>query len=149
MDMDFAVIGQLVQRSRLYPVPVRRLACLLHASFRRRLATTPLRFANPSPPSGWIRDSHPQAEKHARHTKKNAGATLASALRVHFRINVARCPSFSSSKRTLLETTRARGASHASQSLYLIVWALLDCVATLTSNPISADASNYRSRPHQ
>src|SRR5262249_51527987 len=32
---------------------------------------TPLRFANPSPPSGWIRDSHPQAVKHARHTKES------------------------------------------------------------------------------
>jgi hypothetical protein len=29
---------------------------------------TPLRFANPSPPSGWIEDSHLQAVKHARHT---------------------------------------------------------------------------------
>ena len=28
------------------------LAPLLHASFRPRLATTPLRFADPSPPSG-------------------------------------------------------------------------------------------------
>jgi len=33
-----------------------------------RLATTPLRFANPSPPSGWIRDLHPQTVEHARHT---------------------------------------------------------------------------------
>lgn len=29
---------------------------------------SPLHFANPSPPSGWIRDLHPRAEKHARHT---------------------------------------------------------------------------------
>ena len=35
-----------------YPVLVHRLAPLLHASFRPRLATTPLRFANSSPPSG-------------------------------------------------------------------------------------------------
>ena len=41
---------------------------LLHASFRPRLATTPLRFANPSPPSGWIEDFHLQAVVHARHT---------------------------------------------------------------------------------
>ena len=32
---------------------------------------SPLHFANPSPPSGWIRDLHPQAEKHARHTTQN------------------------------------------------------------------------------
>jgi len=53
-----------------YPVPVRRVAALLHASFRPRLATTPLRFANPSPPSGWVEDFHLQAAEHARHTKK-------------------------------------------------------------------------------
>ena len=33
---------------------------------------TPLRFANPSPPSGWIRDLHPQTVEHARHTKTQA-----------------------------------------------------------------------------
>jgi hypothetical protein len=27
----------------------------------------PLRFAKPSPPSGWLRDFHPQAIEHARH----------------------------------------------------------------------------------
>ena len=53
-----------------YPIPVRRAATLLHASFRRRLTTTPLRFANPSPPSSWIRDLHPQVAKHAWQTKK-------------------------------------------------------------------------------
>jgi len=54
----------------LYPVLLHRLAPLLHASFRPRLTTTPLRFANPSPPSGWVGDSHPQAVKHARHTRR-------------------------------------------------------------------------------
>ena len=34
------------------------------------LATTPLRFANPSPPSGWMEDFHLQAVDHARHTEK-------------------------------------------------------------------------------
>ncbi|EEU9589931.1 hypothetical protein FXI18_23840 [Escherichia coli] len=43
---------------------------LLHASFRPRLTTTPLRFASPSPPSGWTGDFHPRAAEHARHTKK-------------------------------------------------------------------------------
>jgi cation transporter-like permease len=32
---------------------------------------TPLRFANPSPPSGWIEDFHLQAVDHARHTTKS------------------------------------------------------------------------------
>jgi hypothetical protein len=54
----------------LYPVLLHRLAPLLHASFRPRLTATPLRFANPSPPSGWVGDSHPQAVKHARHTRR-------------------------------------------------------------------------------
>ncbi|MGO8735186.1 MAG: hypothetical protein ACLQVM_20605, partial [Terriglobia bacterium] len=39
------------------------------ASFRPRLTTTPLRFANPSPPSGWVEDFHLQAVEHARHTR--------------------------------------------------------------------------------
>ena len=53
-----------------YPVLVHRLAPLLNASFRPRLATTPLRFANPSPPSGWVEDSHLQAAEHGQHTEK-------------------------------------------------------------------------------
>src|SRR5271168_1452124 len=56
-----------------YPVLVHRHTPLLHASFRPRLATAPLRFANPSPPSGWIRDLHPQTVEHARHTKTQDG----------------------------------------------------------------------------
>jgi hypothetical protein len=32
---------------------------------------TPLRFANPSPPSDWIEDFHLQAVDHARHTTKS------------------------------------------------------------------------------
>ena len=51
-----------------YPVLVHRLAPLLHASFRPRLATTPLRFANTSPPSGCVEDFHLLAVEHARHT---------------------------------------------------------------------------------
>src|ERR1035441_5335103 len=65
-------IGGAVARSpnahALYSVFVHRLALLLHASFRPRLTTTPLRFANPSPPSGWVEDFHLQAIEHARHT---------------------------------------------------------------------------------
>ncbi len=52
------------------PVFVHRLVRLLHASFRPRLATTPLRFAITSPPSGCEKDLHLRAVEHARHTKK-------------------------------------------------------------------------------
>ena len=69
MDMDFATqLPARPAKDASYPVSVRQVAVLLHASFRRRLAVTPLRFANPSPPSGWIGDFHPQAIEHARHT---------------------------------------------------------------------------------
>jgi hypothetical protein len=68
--MDFAISSSLVRPGRpRYPIFVHRAAALLHASFRPRLATTPLRFANPSPPSGWIgRD------------RDTAGATLGPRL---------------------------------------------------------------------
>src|SRR5882757_7175098 len=69
MAVDFAIGCSLVRPGRpRYPLLVYRTATLLHASFRPRLATTPLRFANPSPPSGWIKDFHLQAVDHARHT---------------------------------------------------------------------------------
>src|SRR5216683_2476467 len=69
MAVDFAIGCSLVRPGRpRYPLLVYRAAALLHASFRPRLATTPLRFANPSPPSGWIEDFHLQAVDHARHT---------------------------------------------------------------------------------
>ena len=71
MAVDFAITCSLVRSGRpRYPVLVHRAAALLHASFRPRLATTPLRFANPSPPSGWVKDFHLQAVDHARHTRK-------------------------------------------------------------------------------
>ena len=57
-------------RDASYPVSVRQVAVLLHASFRPRLATTPLRFASASPPSGCAGDLHPRTAKHARHTPK-------------------------------------------------------------------------------
>ena len=64
-----------------YLVPVRRVAALLHASFRPRLTTTPLRFANPSPPSGWVEDFHLQAAEHARHTEKSGAETPQCSLK--------------------------------------------------------------------
>src|SRR4051794_18788296 len=51
-----------------YPVPVRRIATSLHASFRRSLAVPPLRFTRASPPSGCTGDFHPQDAGHAQHT---------------------------------------------------------------------------------
>src|SRR5262249_4584910 len=51
-----------------YPVSVRQVAILLHASFRRPLAGSPLRFASTSPPSGCAGAFHPQAVEHARLT---------------------------------------------------------------------------------
>src|SRR5262245_51308821 len=54
-----------------YPVSVRQVTALLHTSFRRHLAMTPLCFASPSPPSGWTGDFHPQAIDHAGHTTKS------------------------------------------------------------------------------
>jgi hypothetical protein len=73
MAVDFAIRCSLVRPGRPRdPVLVHRAAALLHASFRPHLAMTPLRFANPSPPSGWIEDFHLQAVDHARHTTKRA-----------------------------------------------------------------------------
>jgi hypothetical protein len=41
---------------------------------------TPLRFANPSPSSGWIEDFHLQAVVHTRHTRKTPGSCLPGVL---------------------------------------------------------------------
>src|SRR6266498_244919 len=72
VDAGFAVICQLAPHRRpLHPVLVHRLAPLILASFRPRLATTPLRFSSPSPPPGWAGDFHPLAVDHVRHTKKS------------------------------------------------------------------------------
>ena len=69
MTLDFAITCSLVRPGRpRYPVLVHRAAVLLRAFFRRFLAVTPLRFANPSPSSGWIEDFHLQAVVHTRHT---------------------------------------------------------------------------------
>src|SRR5882762_2200580 len=67
-----------------YPVLVHRLASLLHASFRPRLAASvvsPLRFAMTSLPSSCQRDFHPRTVEHARHTKQKGrfSATLESS----------------------------------------------------------------------
>src|SRR5512140_479733 len=80
-----------------YPVSVRQVAALLHASFRPRLAATPLRFANTSPPSGCVRDLHPLAVEHARHTTSGEIAGWP--------------PNVSSMSRSLQTVTSARTAS--------------------------------------
>src|SRR5512133_2894920 len=73
MDVGFAVRCPLARcRRPHHPVLVHRLAPLLHASFRLRLTTTPLRFAITSPPSGYEEDLHLQAVEHARRTTKAA-----------------------------------------------------------------------------
>ena len=78
MAVDFAIMCSLVRPGRpRYPVLVHRAAALLHAFFRPHLAMTPLRFANPSPPSGWIEDFHLQAVVHTRHTQKRSRHLLA------------------------------------------------------------------------
>src|SRR5260370_38648010 len=71
MTVDFAITCSLVRPGRpRYPVFVHRAAALLHAFFRPHLAMTPLRFASPSPSSGWTEDFHLQAVVHTRHTRK-------------------------------------------------------------------------------
>ena len=73
LSVVFAVLYQFAPHRRPHhPVLVHRLAPLIHASFRPRLATTPLRFSSSSPPPGWTGDFHPQAVEHVRHTKKGA-----------------------------------------------------------------------------
>src|SRR3954469_17194288 len=68
-------------RAASYPISVRQVAVLLHAAFRRRLAGTPLRFANTSPPSGCVGDLHPQAVEHARHTTNRFAGVRGSPAR--------------------------------------------------------------------
>jgi hypothetical protein len=73
MDMDFVIICPLVQ-----PDPPLSDFCssgrgFAIASFRPRLAATPLRIASTSPPSGCAGDLHPQTVEHARRTKKTPG----------------------------------------------------------------------------
>ena len=81
VDTGFAVLCQLAPHRRPHhPVLVHRLASLIHASFRPRLATTPLRFSSPSPPPGRAGDFHPLAVEHVRHTKREPQARLAARM---------------------------------------------------------------------
>ena len=77
MDMDFATCCPLV-RPRMPPIrflSVRPRFCSAlpsDAASRR----PPLCFANPSPPSGWTGDFHPQALEHAWHTTNTLRVSL-------------------------------------------------------------------------
>src|SRR5262249_16245536 len=62
-----------------YPVSVRRVASLLHASFRRSLTVPPLRFASASPPSGCTGDFPPQTVGHVRHTGRRCAPPRGAA----------------------------------------------------------------------
>ena len=89
MTLDFAIGGSLVRTGRpRYPVFVHRAAALLHAFFRPHLAMTPLRFANPSPSSGWIEDFHLQAVVHTRHTTHGSRATKSTRQNHRYRRNI-------------------------------------------------------------
>ena len=60
VELGFAIISPLAPYRRpRYPVLVHRLKLLIHASFRPRLTTTPLRFSSPSPPPGWAGNFSP------------------------------------------------------------------------------------------
>jgi hypothetical protein len=62
-----------------YPVLVHRLASLLHASFRPRIATKSLRFAITSPPSGCEEDFHLQdVEQCSAHHRDRGESHLSS-----------------------------------------------------------------------
>ena len=65
-----------------YPVSVRQVAVLFHASSRPRLAATPLRFPSASLPSSCAEDFHLQASRHARRT------TCQPSLDAHFNTNM-------------------------------------------------------------
>jgi hypothetical protein len=73
MDVDFAAIGQLVQRRRPHirflSIGSRLCSTLTSDPASRR---QPLRFAITSPPSGCEEDFHLQAVIHARRTKEKA-----------------------------------------------------------------------------
>src|SRR5258707_4731861 len=72
MDMDFAVSGPLVRRSRLVSgsCPSTRTFALRFLQTSPR-GDSPCVVANPSPPSGWVEDFHLQVTEHAQHTTKS------------------------------------------------------------------------------
>jgi hypothetical protein len=73
MDIGFVNFGPLAwsrsPRIRFLSIGSRFCSTLSSDPSSR---TSPLRFANPSPPSGWVEDFHLQASGHTRHTKHTA-----------------------------------------------------------------------------
>jgi len=92
-DLWASLLPQLFPtKAASYPVSVRRLATLLHASFRQSLAVLPLRYASASPPSGWIGDLHPQnCRTCPTHRTLHAGLAYAAASKAG-REKTAICP---------------------------------------------------------
>ena len=92
VDVGFAVLCQLAPHRRPpHPVLVHRLALLIHASFRPRLTTTPLRFSSPSPPPGWAEDFHPRAVEHVRHNRhRGTGRPASPATPPYMRVRIRR-----------------------------------------------------------
>src|SRR5215470_8725297 len=69
MDMDFTERRQLVHRWCLisaFSIISARVCYALSSD--PALRSTPLCFANPSPPSGWVKDFHLQVSVHTPHT---------------------------------------------------------------------------------
>jgi|SRR5579864_147696 len=78
VDPGFAVLCQLAPHRRpLHPVLVHRLASLIHASFRPRLTTTPLRFSSPSPSTRLGRGLSPPSCRTCSAHKEKDGRFLA------------------------------------------------------------------------
>jgi len=60
---------------------------LLHASFRHSLTVVPLRFARPSPPSGWSGNFHPQVIGHGPARMKHPAASSGVSKKTQFERN--------------------------------------------------------------
>ena len=113
MDVGFAIVCSLARHRRPHhPVFVHRPACLLHASFRPRLAASvisPLRFAMTSPPSGCQRDFHPRAVERARHNRHRGESRLSSpATPPYMRVRIRRFSSVELERHPAIAEDRAR-----------------------------------------
>ncbi len=112
MTVDFAIGCSLVRPGRpRYPIFVHRAAALLHAFFRPHLTMTPLRFASPSPSSGWTEDFHLQAVVHTRHTA-NGSRECASDDRLREAIQTLGKQDWIASSLTLLAMTNKHFRLH-------------------------------------
>ena len=92
MDVGFAIICPLARHRRPHiqflSIGSRVCSTLLSDPASR---LTPLRFANPSPPSGWEEDFHLQAIEHARHNRhRGSGRPLSPATPPYMRVRIRR-----------------------------------------------------------